>query len=82
MRSPWKAGALLGSAAGLIVAAVIMYIAWDHNAQGEIHNEFGISWGYWFRLGLSWFVPVAAFLSLVLGSVLAFVSRVRRRGAA
>lgn len=82
MGSPWRAGVLLGSAVGLMVAAVIMYIAWDHNAQGEIHNEFGVSWGYWLLIGLSWFVPVAAASSLVLGGLFAWFSRLGRRGAA
>ena len=81
MRAPWKTGVLLGSAIGLVVAIIIMSVAWDHNAQGEIHNENGVSWGYWLLIGASWFVPVAASLSLVLGSLLALVSRLRRRGA-
>src|SRR5262245_11542129 len=42
VRSPWKAGGLLGGAAGLVVA-LIMHIAWHHNTQGEIHDESGIS---------------------------------------
>ena len=80
MESPWKAGVLLGSALGLAVAGVVMYIAWDHNAQGEIHNDLGVSWGYWFLIGVSWFAPVAAALSLVLGGVFALLSRLRGRG--
>jgi hypothetical protein len=59
----------------------MMYIAWDHNAQGEIHNEFGVSWGYWLGLGLGWFVPVAVPASAVVGSTLSLVAYVRRRGA-
>jgi hypothetical protein len=82
VRSPWRTGALLGSTVALIVSAVIMYIAWDHNAQGEIHGESGISWGYWLLIGLTWFVPVAASLSLVLGGLLAFFSRTPGKGAA
>lgn len=82
MRSPWKTGGLLGSGVGLVVAALVMYIAWDHNAQGEIHNESGVGWSYWLLMGLGWFVPVAGSLSLVLGGLLALVSRVRGRGDA
>jgi len=81
MRAPWKTGALVGSAIGLIVAVAIMYVAWDHNAQGEIHNKTGVNWGYWLLIGAGWFVPAAALLSLLLGSLLALVSRLRGRGA-
>ena len=81
MRTPWKTGVLLGSAIGLIVATTIMYVAWEHNAQGEIHNEAGISWGHWLLIGTGWFVLVAAPLSLVFGSLLALVSNLRSRGA-
>jgi hypothetical protein len=81
MKDPWKAGALVGSAVGLIASTAIMYIAWDHNAQGEIHNEDGVSWGYWLLIGFSWFVPVSAFLSLVVGGLFALVSRVRSGAA-
>ena len=45
---------------GLIFAAFMMYLAWEHNPQGEIHNENGIDWWYWFLVGLSWFLAITA----------------------
>jgi len=80
-RHPWKAGAIVGALLGLVVAGLIMYIAGDHNAQGEIHNEFGVSWGYWLGLGLSWFALVAVPASAVVGTALSLAAYVRRRGA-
>ena len=76
-----RRGALLGSAIGLAVGVAIMYAAWDHNAQGEIHSKTEVNWGYWLLIGASWFVPVAVSLSLFLGSLLALASRLRGRGA-
>lgn len=55
-------------AAGALVAAAMMYIAWDHNSQGEIHDETGIHWGYWLFLGITWFAAIG-----VVPSVLAFL---------
>jgi hypothetical protein len=81
-RHPWKTGALFGNLVGLSVAAVMMYVAWEHNLQGEIHNEDGVSWAYWFLIGLSWFIPVAVPLSLVSGALLRWLLRSDRSGAA
>lgn len=64
---------------GLIVAALVMWIAWEHNAQGEIHNEeTGIDWAYWFLIGASWFVVISGipvFVSLLLWLGLRFFCR-------
>ncbi len=50
---------------GLICAAFMMYVAWQHNAQGEIHNEEGIDWVYWLLIGLSWFFVTVAIPYLI-----------------
>ena len=52
----------------------MMYIGWEHNPQGEFHNEFGVQWGYWLFLGLSWFAPVSVGVSLVFGSILSLLA--------
>jgi hypothetical protein len=57
---------------GFIVQAIMMYIAWVHNAQNEIHcsglecsnegytliNGVYVDFSNWFGIGFSWFIPV------------------------
>jgi hypothetical protein len=76
---PWKTGTMFGIVSGLLVAALVMYVAWQHNAQGEIHDEFGVHWGYWLLVGFSWFVPVAVTISLIFGGLLAVAAYLHRR---
>jgi hypothetical protein len=59
----------------------MMYIAWVHNAQGEIHDDFGVSWACWLLLGFGWFVPVTLVASLISGSMLALFAHARAGGA-
>ena len=52
---------------GLIMAGLMMWAAWDHNAQGEIHNkDTGVDWAYWFLIGASWFAAVSVIPLLVV----------------
>jgi hypothetical protein len=76
-RHPWKTGGILGSLGGLLVAAAVMYVAWQHNPQGEIHDELGIDWPYWILLGFVWFVPATVIISVVSGGALAIVGYLR-----
>ena len=43
---------------GLVVAAFMMYVGWQHNSQGEFYDETGIHWGYWLFVGFTWFITV------------------------
>lgn len=66
---------------GLLVAGLMMYVGWQHNAQGEFHDETGIHWAYWLLLGFSWFifitgVPYAIGLSVL---VWRYIARTRAR---
>ncbi len=63
---------------GALVAAAMMYIAWGHNSQGEIHDEAGIYWGYWFFLGGTWFIAIGVVPS-VFASLIFYLSRLSRR---
>ena len=49
---------IISSALGLLVAALMMSVAWQHNSQGEIHSDGVIDWNYWLLIGFSWFLPV------------------------
>jgi len=56
---PWKTAAVLGSSAGFVAAGLMMYVAWQHNAQGEVHDQSGVHWLHWLGIGVSWLVAVA-----------------------
>lgn len=62
---------------GLCVGALAMYVAWQHNSQGEIHDETGVYWGYWLGIGFSWFGVIAGVPWLIAATV-AIASRLRR----
>ena len=59
-------GSLFG---GLLTAIFIMFLAWNHNSQCEIHCEGVINWGYWLTLGVSGFVPVFLLSMLIFGLI-------------
>lgn len=67
-------GASAGAFIGLLVAALMMYVAWQHNPDGVFH-EAGAIHGPWFLLGIAWFAPFL-FLGALIGALLAF--RVRK----
>ena len=53
MPKPWKLCLTISAFAGLVLAGLLMWMAWDHNPQCEIHcAEQGIDWGYWLALGV------------------------------
>jgi hypothetical protein len=39
----------IGLVFATLIAALTMFIAWEHNSQSEIQNEFGINWLYFFK---------------------------------
>lgn len=54
---------------GVVVAALMMYVAWEHNPQGEFHDETGIHWFYWLGIGFSWFATIAGLPCLIAAAV-------------
>jgi len=77
-RQEWKRAATVGGVAGVAVAAVMMYVAWQHNPQGEFHDETGVHWFAWVAIGVSWLVAVAPPVALVVGVFSAIARRVLR----
>jgi hypothetical protein len=63
---------------GAFVAAAMMYAAWDHNPQGQIHDESGVYWGYWLSLGSAWFIAIGVVPSL-LAFLVFYLTRLFRR---
>jgi hypothetical protein len=74
----WKRAGVVGAAAGLPIAAVMMYIAWQHNPQGGFHDETGIHWLVWISIGFSWLVMVTPPVVLFVGASLAIIRRLLR----
>lgn len=64
---------------GLVVAVFMMYVGWQHNPQGEFHDETGVHWGYWLLLGFSWFIAITGLPYAIGVGVLACRSIVRSR---
>ena len=53
----------------MLVGGLMMYIAWQHNPQGEFHGTNGVEWSAWLLVGASWFVPVTVAAAVVVGVV-------------
>lgn len=66
----FKSKVIIGSIVGGLASALsVMALAWNHNAQCEIHCEGQIYWGYWLSLGASGFLPVFLFAMLIFGLI-------------
>jgi hypothetical protein len=44
---------------GLCFGAFAMYAAWQHNPQGEFHDETGVHWIDWLSIGGFWVAAIA-----------------------
>lgn len=63
---------------GFCLAVLMMYVAWDHNPQGEFHDETGIHWLVWLGIGFGWIVAIAG-VPCLMASVVSFISILCRR---
>lgn len=80
---------ITASLAGVLVAGLMMAMAWQHNPQGRFHEDVVdggvvIHWGAWSLVGVSWFLPVAAGVLIGVGLCLGLRSlrhRARRQAA-
>ena len=63
-RRAWAASVAIGISAGMVVAAAMMYIAWQHNPQGAFREPERVHWGDWLTVGLSWFFVIAVGVGL------------------
>ena len=52
MKKPWLICTTISLCVGLLLGGLVMWMAWQHNPQCEIHcAEQGIDWAYWLTLG-------------------------------
>jgi len=55
---------------GMAIAALVMYMAWQHNPQGEFHDNRGtVEWAQWLGYGAGVFFAVSG-IPLVIIAVL------------
>ncbi|PCJ30313.1 MAG: hypothetical protein COA99_18260 [Moraxellaceae bacterium] len=63
------------SVVGLIPAILMMFIAWSHNSQDEIHRNGVVDWAYLLTIGNSWFAPVFLIVAAIMLSLRAYSNR-------
>src|SRR5580765_5635892 len=71
----WVRAVGLSSAIALGVSVVVMWIAWQHNPQGEFHEQRDVSWGSWLYVGASWYVVTFVLFATTTWGVLQLVWR-------
>jgi hypothetical protein len=64
----WRRASMVAALPGIAAGALMMALAGAHNSQGEFFEGKVVHWGYWFSVGLTWFVPTYAFI-LALGVI-------------
>jgi len=60
---------IISSIVGLILALLMMSIAWKHNPQCEIVDDGVIDFKYWIEIGLSWFVVAFVIIFVVINII-------------
>jgi hypothetical protein len=66
---------LISTVIGLAVGGAMMYIAWQHNPQGEFHEASGVHWSHWLLLGGLWAALIAVPGALLAGIAKATMPR-------
>jgi hypothetical protein len=72
---------------GVAVAAIMMFVAWQYNPQGEFHELASdgsqvVHWGTWGLIGILWFLGVFVPISVVGTGVIGLSQHFDRRRAA
>jgi len=60
---------IISSTVGLILALLMMYVAWKHNPQYEIVDDGVIDFKYWIEIGLSWFIVAFVIVFVVINII-------------
>jgi len=64
-----KKNIIISSIVGLILALLMMYVAWEHNQQCEIVDNGIIHFKHWIEIGLSWFIVAFVILFVVINII-------------
>ena len=70
--------ALIAVVIGLFMGVYAMYGAWIYNVGEDIHSNGVIHWGYWFIVGIFWFIPTSI-MSFILGLLIAGIFKLYSR---
>jgi len=60
---------IISSTVGLILALLMMYVAWEHNPQCEIVDDGIIDFEYWIEIGFSWFIVAFVIVFVVINII-------------
>jgi len=60
---------IISSTVGLILAFLMMYVAWEHNSQCEIVDDGVINFKYWIEIGFSWFIVAFVIVFVVINII-------------
>ena len=71
----WLKGFGIGAVVGFVVAATATFMDWRVNPAGIFHNAGKTNWAFVWETAVSWFVPVAAAVTVAALLVLYVVSR-------
>ena len=74
-----KNNIIISTVIGFIVSIIVMYVAYEHNAQGEIYTEGVTDFSYWMLIGLSWFIATFIVSFMVIFVFALIMKRVKRR---
>lgn len=80
--SPYKVCLITSLVVAIGVGALMLYIGFQHNAQGEFWNEDGIDISYSAFIFTTWFVPSFIFFATMTVGPVAIYRLIRRYFAA
>jgi len=69
-----KKTSLLSALLATVISLFMMYVAWEHNPQGEIYTNETINFSYWFLIGFSWF-PLGFIAMFLLISIINYLKK-------
>jgi len=70
---------IISSTVGLILALLMMYVAWEHTPQCEIVDDGVIKFKYWIEIGLSWFIVAFVIVFVVINIVYTLNHYIKKR---
>jgi len=70
---------IISSTIGLILALLMMYVAWEHNPQCEIVDDGIIDFKYWIEIGLSWFIVAFVIVFVVINFIYTINNYIKKR---
>jgi len=70
---------IISSTVGLILALLMMSVAWEHNPQCEIVDDGIIDFKYWIEIGFSWFIVAFVIVFVVINFIYTINNYIKKR---